>query len=40
MTARAHVADNEVHEVVATLNDGIAVTRPDLGVRYESVDIL
>jgi len=36
----ANVADNEVDEVVATFNKGIAVTRPDLGVRCESVGIL
>ena len=34
------VVDNEVDEVAATLNKGIAVTRPDLGVRSESVGIL
>ena len=37
---RANVVDNEVDEVVATPNKGIAVTRPDLGVRCESVGIL
>ena len=35
-----NVVDNEVDEVVATPNKGIAVTRPDLGVRCESVGIL
>ena len=36
----ANVEDNEVDEVVATPNTGIEVTRPDLGVRYESEGIL
>ena len=37
---RVNVADNEVDQVVATMNKSIVVTRPDLGVRYESVGIL
>ena len=39
-TFHAKVVDNEVDEVVATLNKGIAVTRPDLAVRCKSVGIL
>jgi len=34
------VLDNEVDEVAATPNKEIAVTRPDLGIRCESVGIL
>jgi len=35
ITLQANVVDNEVDEVVATSNKGIAVTRPDLGVKCE-----
>jgi len=39
-TVLTKVIDNEVDEVVATANKGISMTRPDLGVRCESVGIL
>ena len=38
--ANVNFVDNEVDQSVATVNKGIAVTRPDLGVRCESVGIL
>ena len=40
ITILTKVVDNEVDEVVATLNKGITMTRPDLGIRCESVGIL
>ena len=40
ITVLTKVLDNEVDESAATLNEGIAVTRPDLGIRCESVGIL
>ena len=39
-TVRANALDNEVDEASSTTNLVIEVTRPDLGVRCESVGIL
>jgi len=39
-TVHTKVVDNEIDEFVATANKDINGTRPDLGVRCESVGIL
>lgn len=39
-TGRTNVANDEIYGVDATINVGVERTRPDLGVRGESVSFL